>query len=116
MGDIGDFPNTFNNSGSLYSLCSSDGKLKIWDTSNNILKQECVRTSHLNSCCTCLIWIQVTKHVSDAMCFTLIKTNLINARNKENKKIRLGKRAFVCFFVCFPHSPNVNNEIKQQKN
>ena len=77
MGDIGDFPNTFNNSGSLYSLCSSDGKLKIWDTSNNILKQECVRTSHLNSCCTCLIWIQVTKHVSDAMCLTLIKTNLI---------------------------------------
>ncbi|XP_014203464.1 WD repeat-containing protein 43 [Copidosoma floridanum] len=41
------------------AFCSTDGKLKIWETSTNRLKQEFVPNLHLSSPCSVLEWITV---------------------------------------------------------
>lgn len=43
-----------------YANISNDGKLKIWDTENNVLKQEFTPNLHLNAPCTCLQWMKHT--------------------------------------------------------
>lgn len=43
-----------------YASITAEGKLKIWDTENNALKQEFTPNLHLSSPCTCLQWIKHT--------------------------------------------------------
>lgn len=43
-----------------YASITAEGKLKIWDTENNALKQEFTPNLHLSSQCTCLQWIKHT--------------------------------------------------------
>lgn len=49
----------FSEDGKYYSLISQDGRLKIWDTETNVLKQEYTPDLHLSSPPTCLQWILV---------------------------------------------------------
>lgn len=50
----------FSVDGSFYSVLESDGKLKVWETSSNTLKNEFTPSLHLNQPCTCLKWVQVS--------------------------------------------------------
>lgn len=45
--------------GKLYAFINADGKLQIWDTEANQLKQEYVPNLHLSAPCTCFTWIQI---------------------------------------------------------
>ncbi|XP_028653197.2 WD repeat-containing protein 43 [Erpetoichthys calabaricus] len=38
------------------ALSAQDGRLRIWDTSNNTLHQEYAPSAHLSATCTCLAW------------------------------------------------------------
>ncbi|KAK6618932.1 hypothetical protein RUM44_003313 [Polyplax serrata] len=62
VGDVWDFPKAFSNSGSLFTHCASNGRLTIWDTATGVLKQEFTKSAHLNSTCSCLVWVQISKH------------------------------------------------------
>ncbi|KAJ8680421.1 hypothetical protein QAD02_016208 [Eretmocerus hayati] len=56
---------SFSNNGQFLANCGTDGKLKIWETSTNRLKQEFVPNLHLQSPCSSLGWIVVgTQHSS----------------------------------------------------
>lgn len=47
----------------LFALIDQDGKLKIWDTESNQLKQEYVPNLHLSTPCTTLVWIEVNTNL-----------------------------------------------------
>ncbi|XP_050674893.1 WD repeat-containing protein 43 [Leptidea sinapis] len=49
----------FSANGKYYSLITQDGRLKIWDTEKNVLKQEFTPDMHLTQPPTCLQWINV---------------------------------------------------------
>lgn len=49
----------FSEDGKYYSAITQDGRLKIWDTETNILKQEYTPDLHLTAPPTCLQWISV---------------------------------------------------------
>lgn len=49
----------FSSDGKLFAYIDDSGKLKIWDTEKNQLKQEYVPNLHLASPITCLKWIEV---------------------------------------------------------
>jgi len=46
----------FSPSGELLAVSGSDGRLRIWETGSNTLKQELIPSSHLAATCTCLEW------------------------------------------------------------
>lgn len=50
----------FSEDGKYYSAITQDGRLRIWDTETNVLKQEYTPDLHLTSPPTCLQWIRVT--------------------------------------------------------
>ncbi|CAH2987314.1 unnamed protein product [Chilo suppressalis] len=50
----------FSEDGKYYSIISKDGRLKIWDTETNVLKQEYTPDLHLTSPPSCLQWIIVS--------------------------------------------------------
>lgn len=50
----------FSEDGKYYSAITQDGRLKIWDTERNVLKQEYTADLHLTAPPTCLQWIRVT--------------------------------------------------------
>ncbi|XP_045781025.1 WD repeat-containing protein 43 [Maniola jurtina] len=54
----------FSEDGKYYSIITQDGRLKIWDTETNILKQEYTPDLHLSSPPTCLQWISVSLSAS----------------------------------------------------
>ncbi|CAG5059940.1 unnamed protein product [Parnassius apollo] len=54
----------FSDDGKYYSTISQDGRLKIWDTETNVLKQEYTPDLHLTSPPSCLQWLNVTRSVS----------------------------------------------------
>jgi hypothetical protein len=43
----------------LFAIIENDGKLKIYDTERNLLKQEYVPNLHLSTPCTALKWIKL---------------------------------------------------------
>ncbi|XP_063630516.1 WD repeat-containing protein 43 isoform X1 [Cydia splendana] len=49
----------FSEDGKYYSAISQDGRLRIWDTENNILKQEYTPDLHLTAPPSCLQWITI---------------------------------------------------------
>lgn len=49
----------FSANGKYYAAISEDGRLRIWDTETNILKQEYTPDLHLTSPPSCLQWINV---------------------------------------------------------
>uniref|UniRef100_A0A336KSR8 CSON015286 protein n=1 Tax=Culicoides sonorensis TaxID=179676 RepID=A0A336KSR8_CULSO len=49
----------FSSDGKLFAYIDEAGKLKIWDTERNLLKQEYIPNLHLASPITCLKWIEV---------------------------------------------------------
>lgn len=49
--------NQFSQDGKYFAEITSDGKIKIWETAGNTLKQEFTPNLHLASPCTCLHWI-----------------------------------------------------------
>lgn len=51
----------FSFDGKLFAFISSEGKLKIWDTQANELKQDYTPNLHLSAPCTCMTWISVDK-------------------------------------------------------
>ncbi|CAH2098916.1 unnamed protein product [Euphydryas editha] len=54
----------FSEDGKYYSAISQDGRLRIWDTETNVLKQEYTPDLHLSSPPCCLQWIAVASTVS----------------------------------------------------
>lgn len=46
----------FSSDGEYFAFSNSDGRLKLWETSSGILKQEYTPSSHLSSTCSCLSW------------------------------------------------------------
>ncbi|XP_034837671.1 WD repeat-containing protein 43 [Maniola hyperantus] len=54
----------FSEDGKYYSVITQDGRIKIWDTETNILKQEYTPDLHLSSPPTCLQWISVSLSAS----------------------------------------------------
>uniref|UniRef100_S4PTE4 WD-repeat protein n=3 Tax=Pararge aegeria TaxID=116150 RepID=S4PTE4_9NEOP len=50
----------FSEDGKYYSTISQDGRLRIWDTETNVLKQEYTPDLHLSSPPSCLQWISVS--------------------------------------------------------
>ncbi|XP_041985997.1 WD repeat-containing protein 43 [Aricia agestis] len=50
----------FSDDGKYYSAISQDGRLRIWDTETNVLKQEYTPDNHLTSPPSCLQWINVS--------------------------------------------------------
>lgn len=50
----------FSRDGKYLAYCGNDGKLKIWETATNRLKQEYVPNLHLSSPCSVLEWITVS--------------------------------------------------------
>ncbi|KAL4706174.1 hypothetical protein ACJJTC_015042 [Scirpophaga incertulas] len=49
----------FSEDGKYYSSISKDGRLKIWDTETNVLKQEYTPDLHLTSPPSCLQWLYI---------------------------------------------------------
>ncbi|XP_038217284.1 WD repeat-containing protein 43 [Zerene cesonia] len=54
----------FSDDGKYYSLISNDGRLKIWDTETNVLKQEYTPEFHLSAPPTCLQWVDISLNSS----------------------------------------------------
>ncbi|CAG9573028.1 unnamed protein product [Danaus chrysippus] len=54
----------FSEDGKYYSLITQDGRLRIWDTETNVLKQEYTPDLHLTSPPSCLQWISVNSNTS----------------------------------------------------
>ncbi|XP_052742749.1 WD repeat-containing protein 43 [Bicyclus anynana] len=54
----------FSEDGKYYSIISQDGRLRIWDTETNVLKQEYTPDLHLTSPPSCLQWISVSLNAS----------------------------------------------------
>ncbi|CAH0718606.1 unnamed protein product, partial [Brenthis ino] len=54
----------FSEDGKYYSAITQDGRLRIWDTETNVLKQEYTPDLHLSSPPSCLQWIRVTLNAS----------------------------------------------------
>ncbi|KPJ02027.1 WD repeat-containing protein 43 [Papilio xuthus] len=54
----------FSGDGKYYSALTQDGRLRIWDTETNVLKQEYTPDLHLTAPPLCLQWISVTRSVS----------------------------------------------------
>lgn len=50
----------FSEDGKYYSAISADGRLKIWDTETNELKQQYTPDLHLSSPPSCLHWLTIT--------------------------------------------------------
>lgn len=69
----------FSEDGKYYSVISQDGRLRIWDTETNTLKQEYTPDLHLTSPPSCLQWITVgTSAVSQHVVFvTKLYVNII---------------------------------------
>lgn len=51
----------FSDDGKYYSAITQDGRLRIWDTETNVLKQEYTPDLHLTSPPSCLQWISVSQ-------------------------------------------------------
>lgn len=51
----------FSVDGKYYSAITQDGRLRIWDTETNVLKQEYTPDLHLTSPPSCLQWISATQ-------------------------------------------------------
>uniref|UniRef100_A0A2A4J052 Small-subunit processome Utp12 domain-containing protein n=1 Tax=Heliothis virescens TaxID=7102 RepID=A0A2A4J052_HELVI len=51
----------FSEDGKYYSAISQDGRLRIWDTETNVLKQEYTPDLHLTSPPSCLQWISASQ-------------------------------------------------------
>ncbi|KAI4501476.1 hypothetical protein M0802_003353 [Mischocyttarus mexicanus] len=56
----------FSHDGQFFAYCGNDGKLKIWETAANRLKQEYIPNLHLNSKCIALCWISVNTQATNA--------------------------------------------------
>ncbi|XP_049882191.1 WD repeat-containing protein 43 [Pectinophora gossypiella] len=54
----------FSEDGKYFSAISQDGRLRIWDTETNVLKQEYTPDLHLTSPPSCLQWISVAQSVT----------------------------------------------------
>ncbi|XP_045457412.1 WD repeat-containing protein 43 [Melitaea cinxia] len=54
----------FSEDGKYYSAISQDGRLRIWDTETNVLKQEYTPDLHLSSPPSCLQWLTVSSTAS----------------------------------------------------
>ncbi|XP_043279582.1 WD repeat-containing protein 43 [Venturia canescens] len=54
----------FSPDGQYWANCGNDGKLKIWETATNRLKQEYVPKSHLASPCSVLGWMSVNQQTT----------------------------------------------------
>ncbi|CAL8090103.1 unnamed protein product [Orchesella dallaii] len=54
----------FSSSGEYLGVSGTDGRLRIWDTSTSVLKQEFVPSSHLTATCTCIEWAPTTSQTS----------------------------------------------------
>ncbi|KAG8224287.1 hypothetical protein J437_LFUL005093 [Ladona fulva] len=50
---------SFSGNGSYFAYCSPDGKLKIWDTATNVLKQEYTPNLHLSEPFSCICWLSL---------------------------------------------------------
>lgn len=50
----------FSPDGKLFAFIDSQGKLKIWETESNQLKQDYIPNMHLNAPCTCFTWINAS--------------------------------------------------------
>lgn len=48
---------TFSLDGRYLAFCGADGRLKVWETTTGLLKQEYTPSSHLTASCTCLSWM-----------------------------------------------------------
>ncbi|XP_071449736.1 WD repeat-containing protein 43 [Hetaerina americana] len=51
---------SFSKNGKYYACCTVDGKLKIWETSTNQLKQEFTPGQHLSDQFSCIAWISLS--------------------------------------------------------
>lgn len=51
----------FSDDGKYYSAITQDGRLRIWDTETNVLKQEYTPDLHLTSPPSCLQWISASQ-------------------------------------------------------
>ncbi|XP_068624441.1 WD repeat-containing protein 43 [Battus philenor] len=54
----------FSGDGKYYAALTHDGRLRVWDTETNVLKQEYTPDLHLTSPPSCLQWINITRSVS----------------------------------------------------
>lgn len=71
-----------------FAQITIDGKIKIWDTASNALKQEFTPNLHLTTPCTCLHWIHSKSQVSIPCAFYQLKTSInivrINSQRLPN--------------------------------
>jgi WD40 repeat protein len=51
----------FSINGEYFGYGSPDGTLKLWQTTNGILKQEYTHSTHLTAVCSCIGWGPVKK-------------------------------------------------------
>lgn len=65
---------TFSTCGKYFSSFGADGKLRIWDTLSNTLKQEYTPNMHLTSPITSLKWIKLSNPVSSGVHFIKLIT------------------------------------------
>lgn len=64
---------SFSTSGHYYAHISGDGKLRIWDVTTCILKQEFTPDFHLTSPYTELCWISSSKSVNIVILSVILK-------------------------------------------
>lgn len=57
----------FSRDGKYFAQITTDGKLKIWETTTSTFKQEFIPNLHLTTPCTCLQWIQAKTQVNHVL-------------------------------------------------
>lgn len=78
-------PCAFSPQGQAYfALASSDGHLRVWETSNNRLHQEYVPSAHLSGTCTCLAWAPVRLQAKESPQRKKRKSETIGTSNQTD--------------------------------
>lgn len=67
----------FSGDGKYFSLITNDGRLRIWDTETNVLKQEYTPDFHLKAPPTCLQWVEVSSNAVSHKHVVFLHKNII---------------------------------------
>lgn len=111
----------FSDDGKYYSAISQDGRLRIWDTETNVLKQEYTPDLHLTSPPSCLQWISATLsavrttrgfynllHIFDFpaafTAFVAFYFHLLPGKNDVRHFPNSLTKIVLCFGILFKHS------------
>ncbi|CAG9790156.1 unnamed protein product [Diatraea saccharalis] len=105
----------FSDDGKYYSIISKEGRLRIWDTETNVLKQEYTPDLHLTSPPSCLQWITVSNLAGSSQSSGKRKQSF---SGQESQCIVLGTTSgkILVYSVTQAKVENVISEDKQNLN